>query len=66
MSFNNLLKDAQMPNRLRKLADIPQFQTWMKNRMGHLPDVTITGEVDEEYCEALTFDGTKIQIYIKR
>ena len=50
----------QIPPYLRKLADIPQFQIWMKNRLGHLPDVTITGAAGEEYCYSLTFDGTYI------
>jgi len=54
------INTAQIPPYLRKLLDIPQFQTWMKNRAGHLPDVTITGAVGEDSCLTLTFDGTHI------
>lgn len=45
---------------LSKLADVPEFQHWLKDRIGHQPDVTITGTVDENLCRALTFDGNFI------
>lgn len=46
---------------LRKLFDIPEYQNWMKNRFGHFADVTFAaGGAGEDYCEALTFDGTYI------
>ncbi len=52
MTYNLPLNTTQIPRYLRKIADIPQFQTWMKNRIEHLPDDTISAAEYENQCEA--------------
>jgi hypothetical protein len=56
-------REAPIPHIvLSKLQDVPEFQQWMKKRMGHQADATITGAAGQNNGIAITFDGTNIWV----
>ncbi len=57
------LKEAPIPHIvLSKLEDVPEFQKWMKKRMGHQVDALITAAAGQNLASGIAFDGTYIWV----
>lgn len=54
----NVLLDSDIAKYVLKIPDIPDYQNFVKNRLGHLADTTIILAAGEITLRSIIFDGT--------